>query len=167
VFVVFAARFYGFLFEDAPSLTAVVGMPCATHCRYLGRYGNSSQTASVDWVRILNSDQIPGQEENANSGDECVKVLTGIHLEILTSSIGAQENPQKTIIGSRWVFKHSAVRFYCTGTYCNGGSPDATQRFQQRFSVGFVDVTLPAGEVVKIKPDIVKKLPHDFFYPFA
>jgi len=136
--------------------------------QYIGRYGMSSQTVIEDWVKVLNIDPpIPPESDGDSSPYQCSPVITGVHLELLTAKIGAQQHPQETIVGARYIYSRSEVTFSCVGTFCMAGSAADTQKLSVRYSVAFVDVTEEASPVLARTPSIIKKRPYDFFYPFA
>eukprot|EP00039_Didymoeca_costata_P014192 m.226943 g.226943 ORF g.226943 m.226943 type:complete len:641 (-) comp15967_c0_seq8:3390-5312(-) len=130
----------------------------------IGRYGNSSQTGASDWVEIL-SREIPSSivESATDSGAQCAGILTGIHLKILTADIGADWNPQATIVGARFSFTLSTVQLLCPFGKC---SSDFEQLVTVQFSVGYTDVTEKAKEVLYQAPSVVHDLPDDFWHPF-
>jgi len=140
-----------------------------SRAEYVGRYGMSSQTVIEDWVEVINTDppQPPASDATDESTFECSPVITGAHLEILTAKIGAQANPQDTIVGAVWTYSTSLVTFSCVGNFCMAGSAAETQKLSVRYSVSFVDVTEEASPVYAKTPSIIKKRPYDFFYPFA
>jgi hypothetical protein len=147
---------------------------CMTQCCFArilaGRYGNSSQAAFEDWVEILSTDPssivVAGESTVDDSATECLGVLTGAHLEILTAAIGDRANPQMTIVGARWEYTTSTIRYLCVGKSCGLDDLQSTQDFELRFSVAYVDVTAEPTAVVQRSPTLLKKLPRDFFYPF-
>eukprot|EP00041_Stephanoeca_diplocostata_P036128 m.1301952 g.1301952 ORF g.1301952 m.1301952 type:complete len:615 (+) comp24807_c1_seq6:299-2143(+) len=135
----------------------------------LGMYGNSSQLDLVDWVPLLDRDTSAWASfSGTDSNNQCLQVATAVDLQILTARIGNIDNAQHTIVGARYKPTHTTQTFSCTGSLCNPAVP-AAQRQQTlllRFSVAFLDVTSNLVEVRKNEPDVIGKLPHDFFYPF-
>ena len=136
--------------------------------QYVGRYGMSSQTVIEDWVQVLNIEPpVPPESDGDGTPYQCSPVITGVHLELLTAKIGAQANPQETIVGARYIYSVSEVKFSCVGTFCMAGSAGETQKLSVGYSVAFVDVTEEASPVLARTPSIIEPQPYDFFYPFA
>jgi tectonic-1/3 len=96
-------------------------------------------------------------------------VLVGLRLELLTAKIGSIDNAQSTVVGARYVPVYRTEAFTCTSFYCDTSLAIATrqQLLQITFTVSFLDVTQKAEGVNEHQPQVIRKLPHNFFYPFS
>lgn len=154
-------------FTDCASMRAVIEEYVASmtaRITLLGRYGNASQVGAGDWIEVLN--RVPPETVDFGGdsapGSECSGIITGVHLTIITASIGAVVNPQATIIGARYTYTFSTIQRICPGQ-CNDSDE---QSMMLHFSTSFVDVSEKPKEALYEKPDIVHNLPDDFWHPF-
>ena len=94
----------------------------------------------------------------------CLQVLVGrLRLELLTAKI---------IWLCRQLSEHAVFRteaFTCTSFYCDTSLPSTSrqQLLQITFTVSFLDVTQKAEGVNEHQPQVIRKLPHNFLYPFG
>lgn len=72
----------------------------------------------------------------------------------------------------RQLSEHAVFRteaFTCTSFYCDTSLPSTSrqQLMQITFTVSFLDVTQKAEGVNEHQPQVIRKLPHNFLYPFG
>jgi len=163
-------------FTDTATCTALRAETLAVISRLVnsndrvGIYGNSDPADPNDWATIL--DRTPADWGAAYTGTdsnyECTQVLTAMRLELLFAKVGSIDRAQNTVVGARYVPIYRTEGFVCTSFYCDTTLAPATrqQHLQVTFSVAFLDVTETAEGVNEHQPDLIRKLPRNFFYPF-
>jgi hypothetical protein len=136
----------------------------------VGIYGNADPADSNDWGSVVDLDPSSWGDvySGTDSNFECAQVLVGLRLELLTAKIGSIDRAQNTVVGARYVPIYRTERFLCTSFYCDTELDSATRQqvLVLSFSVAFVDVTQTAQGVNENQPDVIRKLPKDFFFPF-
>eukprot|EP00035_Acanthoeca_spectabilis_P019673 m.429180 g.429180 ORF g.429180 m.429180 type:complete len:661 (+) comp16972_c0_seq1:1987-3969(+) len=137
----------------------------------IGIYGNSNPSDINDWVTILDSTAASwgATYSGTDSNYECARVLVGLRLELLTAKVGPIDRAQNTIVGARYVPVYDTERFLCTNFYCDTALAASTRQqvLQLTFTVAFLDVTQTTEGVNEHQPDVIRKLPKDFFFPFS
>lgn len=128
----------------------------------VGKFGNSNASNGADWTPLATIDSGAG----ADAALACGGVAVGVELQLLTARVGPLASPQNTIVGARRVVYRQTLQYLCTGTRCSPGAPAQPQPAMLFTRVRFVDVTQVPQTLKKDPPDVVKKVPSDFFYPF-
>lgn len=141
----------------------------------IGVYGDSHPDAAStpagwdngDWVPLsvryhpVNdaSELTPRWDANAQ---KCKNMLSGIHLRVLTTRVGATTTPIHKVSGAELVLTTRDV----STKRCALGSTECTTTASTTATVTFTDLDTDSFEFVPQAPQLIPPLPYDFFYPF-
>ena len=132
----------------------------------VGVYGDSHPTLTDDWVdlhlRYPNNDATRLTPSWNPSTYECANMLTGIHLRVLYTEVGATANPISKIVGAELHFTARTIAA-ARGPL---GTP-ATTALTLTATTTFARLDAQSFDFVPEAPTIIPPLPYDFFYPFT
>jgi len=141
-------------FCDEQELHPLLSVPDAMR---IGMFGDSDTKNAFEWLPSPDQaqEQLSDSSENPAAGQaydrrgECLDVVTGTHIQILTADTGNVRNPQRKILGARVVYETAN---WLARVKAMGEASHAT--YSIRSSVSFLNI-LDGGTVEVIPPPLL------------
>ena len=139
----------------------------------IGSFGDSHPNMANDWVPLTIRYPQGGDASqlvttwNAPT-QTCSKVLSGIHLRVLTAEVGAVHHPVSKVVGAELsLTSRSVATARCTDAFRpSGGGAACETTVIVSASVSFAKIDSQSFEFIPESPTLIPPLPYDFFYPF-
>jgi len=154
------------LYPPALAETPLIAALNVTATTQIGAYGDSHPNAPDDWVpltlRYPQNDArqiVPSWDPSSKT---CANMLSGMHLKVLTTTVGSTASPIIKVVGAEMSFSSRSVR----ATRCSVGAACAATTLAVAATATFAMLDSEAFEFIPESPQLIAPLPYDFFYPF-
>ena len=142
------------------------GMADESEFAYVATWGNSSRLTLSDWIEVSGWSSL--STDSTNPGPGVCNIVDALHYTFVYTGVGWTTNLQYKLLTAEVSFTSRTWEYKCTGMYCYDSTYRSSQkqRFEIKTTASFVYFQGDAEDIIASVPDILPRLPDDFFYPF-